>query len=161
MIEVGMDERGTAQMIAANSLRILLLDDDKFTLELVGDMLLELGVAEVIRAENGEQGLAILAGLSSQPDILICDLSMPEMDGVGFLMHLGMQGYVGDVILISGAQRHLLSGMDMYSDGMDARFRASFSKFVLYCVEERITYCFFDRRKFAWPGKGLECQRLP
>ncbi len=115
MIEVGMDERGTAQMIAANNLRILLLDDDKFTLELVGDMLLELGVAEVIRAENGEQGLAILAGLSSQPDILICDLSMPEMDGVGFLMHLGMQGYVGDVILISGAQRHLLSGMDMYS----------------------------------------------
>lgn len=115
MIEVGMDERGTAQMIAANSLRILLLDDDKFTLELVGDMLLELGVAEVFRAENGEQGLAILAGLSSQPDILICDLSMPEMDGVGFLMHLGMQGYVGDVILISGAQRHLLSGMDMYS----------------------------------------------
>ena len=54
MIEVGTDERGKAQMIAANSLRILLLDDDKFTLELVGDMLLELGVAEVIRAENGE-----------------------------------------------------------------------------------------------------------
>ena len=78
-------------------------------------MLLELGVAEVIRAENGEQGLAILAGLSSQPDILICDLSMPEMDGVGFLMHLGMQGYVGKIILISGAQQHLLSGMDMYS----------------------------------------------
>ncbi|MBL0038237.1 MAG: hypothetical protein IPP36_06025 [Nitrosomonadales bacterium] len=39
---------------------------------------------------------------------------MPEMDGVGFLMHLGMQGYVGDVILISGAQRHLLSGMDIF-----------------------------------------------
>jgi CheY-like chemotaxis protein len=92
-----------------------LLDDDKFILEFVGDMLLELGVAEVIKAENGEQGLAMLAGLSSQPDILICDLSMPGMDGVGFLMHLGMQGYVGEVILISGAQQHLLSGMDMYS----------------------------------------------
>jgi CheY-like chemotaxis protein len=115
MVEVGTNKNDTAQMIAAKNLRILLLDDDKFTLEIIGDMLLELGVAEVIRAENGEQGLAMLAGLSSQPDILICDLSMPEMDGVGFLMHLGMQGYVGDVILISGVQQHLLSGMDMYS----------------------------------------------
>ena len=115
MIEVGTNESGAVQIIAAKNLRVLLLDDDKFTLEFVGDMLLELGVAEVIRAENGEQGLAMLAGLSLQPDILICDLSMPEMDGVGFLMHLGMQGYIGDVILISGAQQHLLSGMDMYS----------------------------------------------
>lgn len=115
MIAVGTNENEAARMIAAKNLRVLLLDDDKFTLEFVGDMLLELGVAEVIKAENGEQGLTMLAGLSSQPDILICDLSMPEMDGVGFLMHLGMQGYVGDVILISGAQQHLLSGMDMYS----------------------------------------------
>ena len=91
MIEVGTNESGAVQIIAAKNLRILLLDDDKFTLEFVGDMLLELGVAEVIRAENGEQGLAMLAGLSLQPDILICDLSMPEMDGVGFLMHLGMK----------------------------------------------------------------------
>lgn len=115
MIEVGTNENEAAQIIAAKNLRILLLDDDKFTLEFVGDMLLELGVAEVIKAENGEQGLAMLAGLSLQPDILICDISMPEMDGVGFLMHLGMQGYVGDVILISGAQQHLLPGMDIYS----------------------------------------------
>lgn len=115
MVEIGTNQSRAAQMIAAKNIRVLLLDDDKFTLEFVGDMLLELGVAEVIKAENGEQGLAMLAGLSSQPDILICDLSMPEMDGVGFLMHLGMQGYVGKIILISGAQQHLLSGMDMYS----------------------------------------------
>jgi len=115
MVEVGTNENRAAQMIAAKNIRVLLLDDDKFTLEFVGDMLLELGVAEVIKAENGEQGLAMLAGLSSQPDILICDLSMPEMDGVGFLMHLGMQGYVGKVILISGAQQHLLSGMGVYT----------------------------------------------
>lgn len=115
MVEIGTSKSSTAQIIAAKNLRVMLLDDDKFTLEFVGDMLLELGVAEVIRAENGEQGLAMLAGLSSQPDILICDLSMPEMDGVGFLMHLGMQGYVGDIILISGTQQHLLSGMDIYS----------------------------------------------
>lgn len=112
---VGTNGNGAVQMIAARNLRVLLLDDDKFTLEFVGDMLLELGVAEVIKAENGAQGLAMLAGMSSQPDILICDLNMPEMDGVGFLMHLGMQGYVGEVILISGAQQHLLPGMDVYS----------------------------------------------
>lgn len=115
MVEVDTNKNGVVQIIASKNLRILLLDDDKFTLEFVGDMLLELGVTEVIKAENGEQGLAMLAGLSLQPDILICDLSMPEMDGVGFLMHLGMQGYVGDVILISGTQQHLLSGMDTYS----------------------------------------------
>ena len=114
MHTVNVNEGDVTQVIAARKLRILLLDDDKFTLEFVGDMLLELGVAEVIKAENGEQGLVMLAGLSPQPDILICDLGMPEMDGVSFLMHLGMQGYVGEVILISGTQQHLLSGMNMY-----------------------------------------------
>ncbi|CAH1385128.1 response regulator [Candidatus Nitrotoga sp. M5] len=115
MIANGTNENEVAQMIAAKKLRVLLLDDDKFTLEFVGDMLLELGVAEVFKAENGEQGIAILDGLSSQPDILICDLCMPEMDGVDFLMRLGMEGYVGKIILISGTQQHLLSGMDVYS----------------------------------------------
>jgi CheY-like chemotaxis protein len=114
MLTVNANESDVTKLITTRKLRVLLLDDDKFTLEFVGDMLLELGVAEVIKAENGEQGLAILAGLSPQPDILICDLGMPEMDGVSFLMHLGMQGYVGEVILISGTQKHLLSGMNMY-----------------------------------------------
>lgn len=114
MHAINMNDDEETRLIAARNIRILLLDDDKFTLELVGDMLLELGVAEVIKAENGEQGLAMLSKLSPQPDILMCDLGMPEMDGVSFLMHLGMQGYVGKVILISGTQQHLLSGMNMY-----------------------------------------------
>ncbi len=60
---------------------------------------------------NGKQGLTILA--KSQPDLLLCDLGMPEMDGVEFLQKLSQQDFRGGIILISGLHAKMLSGMEL------------------------------------------------
>jgi CheY-like chemotaxis protein len=62
--------------------RILLVDDDTSLLETFNDFLTYEGY-EVVTATSGEQALQKLR--ITPPDIIILDMSMPGMGGVGFL----------------------------------------------------------------------------
>lgn len=80
--------------------RVLLLDDDTFMLELLDDMLSDLGINDVRAETDARRALATLA--ADAPGLLICDLSMPDMDGIEFLQAAAMAGYGGKVLLLSG-----------------------------------------------------------
>jgi DNA-binding NarL/FixJ family response regulator len=58
--------------------RLLLIDDDPNLILLVKDYL-EFRGYEVITAENGREALEVLE--QDVPDMIICDVMMPEMDG--------------------------------------------------------------------------------
>jgi CheY-like chemotaxis protein/MinD-like ATPase involved in chromosome partitioning or flagellar assembly len=58
--------------------KILIIDDDKDTLRLVGLMLQRQGY-EISAAANGTQGLA--KALEERPDLILLDVMMPDMDG--------------------------------------------------------------------------------
>ncbi|MBN1558138.1 MAG: response regulator [Lentisphaerae bacterium] len=62
--------------------KILLIDDDTSLLVTLGDFLKFEGY-EVMTAESGEQGLKRLEVMT--PDLIILDMSMPGMGGIGFL----------------------------------------------------------------------------
>ena len=80
--------------------RVLLLDDDHFTLEVMADMLDELGSFEVLCETDAKRALLTLA--AEHPAILICDLSMPDMDGIEFMRAAADAGFRGSVMLLSG-----------------------------------------------------------
>ncbi|MBD0346779.1 MAG: response regulator, partial [Coleofasciculus sp. Co-bin14] len=61
-----------------DSKQLLLIDDDPNLILLVKDYL-EFRGYEVITAENGREALDILE--QEVPDMIICDVMMPEMDG--------------------------------------------------------------------------------
>jgi CheY-like chemotaxis protein len=88
---------------------VLVVDDDAFSCGMLCEMLRDLGVAEVRCAGNGHAALRTLAGLHGAPDLLICDLFMPDMDGIEFLAELGRQKYQGEVLLISGGDVEMLA----------------------------------------------------
>jgi CheY-like chemotaxis protein len=79
---------------------ILLLDDDAFSLELLRDMLESVGSFDVHSETDGRSALARIA--QRAPDVMICDLSMPDMDGIEFLHAAASAGYRGRVMLVSG-----------------------------------------------------------
>lgn len=94
-------------------LRVLLVDDDAFLLEFVSDMLYRLGAAEVRCETDGRYALAAIE--TQKPDILMCDLSMPCMDGVEFLRHVAERGYGGGVVLLSGMDAGVLKAAESLS----------------------------------------------
>ncbi len=81
-------------------LRVLLLDDDTFMLSLLADMLAEIGHLDVHCESDAKRALARLA--TDAPTLLVCDLSMPDMDGIEFMHAAAEAGFRGHVMLLSG-----------------------------------------------------------
>lgn len=65
--------------------RLLLIDDDPNLILLVKDYL-EFRGYEVVTAENGREALEVLE--KEIPDMIICDVMMPEMDGYTLVDHV-------------------------------------------------------------------------
>ncbi len=82
--------------------RVLLLDDDRFMLDVLRDMLDGLGPFVVHAESDARRALDALP--RHAPDLLICDLAMPEMDGIEFLQAAAGQGFSGRVILVSALE---------------------------------------------------------
>ena len=81
---------------------VLIVDDDTFSQKILSAMLKKLGITDIHTAINGRVGLRTLAGLPRPPDVLICDVFMPDMDGIEFLAELTKRDYKGGIILVSG-----------------------------------------------------------
>lgn len=93
------------------ALRILLLDDDTFMLELLTEMLDGLGYRNVRAESDARAALAALPAFA--PDLLICDLSMPEMDGIEYLRAAAEAKFQGGVVLLSGMDSGILRAAEM------------------------------------------------
>ena len=62
---------------------VLIVEDSSFVRTLVRKILADLGVREILEAEDGSTGLNICE--QKQPDVVLCDLSMEPMDGFEFV----------------------------------------------------------------------------
>lgn len=69
-------------MKSSSHKRLLLIDDDPNLILLVKDFL-EFRGYEVTAAENGREALELLE--EKLPELIICDVMMPEMDGYAFV----------------------------------------------------------------------------
>lgn len=65
--------------------QVLVIDDDKSILKSLSDFLSFKGF-DVVVAESGEEGLDKIA--ITKPDIILLDVSMPGMGGIGFLKRI-------------------------------------------------------------------------
>jgi CheY-like chemotaxis protein len=82
--------------------KILVIEDEQFIREDVCT-LLEFEGFTVSSAENGRVALALLPGFA--PDAIVCDLVMPEMDGITFLQHMrAMPGFAATPLIFMSAK---------------------------------------------------------
>lgn len=86
--------------ITQHEINILIIDDDALVRQSVADYLSDSGY-EVHVASDGRSGLNLYDKVS--PDLIICDLRMPEMDGLSVLRTLSERKVSTPLIFLSGA----------------------------------------------------------
>lgn len=64
---------------------VLVAEDDAFARNLLGKMLAQIGVANVLMAADGEEALALIASGMAQIDLVLSDLHMPKRNGFELL----------------------------------------------------------------------------
>jgi FixJ family two-component response regulator len=77
--------------------RLLIVDDDEAVLKALGDYFERLGYA-VVRAATGRQGIA--AYQAQEPDVVVLDLKLPDLDGLQVLEAL--RQFRAVVIMLTG-----------------------------------------------------------
>ena len=77
--------------------KILIIEDNPDVRDNLSEIL-TLGGYEATTAENGKSGVE--KALESPPDLILCDIMMPELDGYGVLHILSRQAKTADVPFI-------------------------------------------------------------
>ena len=72
-------------------------------------MLAGIDVAEVLTARNGVKAILLMNRRTERLEVVVCDLNMPEMDGVEMIRRFGQSGFRGGLILMSGADEQLMT----------------------------------------------------
>lgn len=97
--------------------KILVIEDEQGLRSNICDML-QLEGFEVLQAPDGQVGLEI--AFAHHPDIILCDLTMPNVNGYQFLTRLRAKTDFADipVILITGRteRKYLRHGMELGAD---------------------------------------------
>lgn len=94
--------------------RVLIVDDSAFVRKVVREMLsAHSGIEVVGTARDGEEALDLVEGL--RPDVVTCDLTMPRLDGVGFVRKQMSRRPVPILILTASPQ-----DADTLLDALDA-----------------------------------------
>ncbi|WP_244149357.1 response regulator [Photobacterium leiognathi] len=110
-------------------MRILLIEDHDFQRQVLTTQL-----ARIIDSENDEIQCAINGAdalkimQQYQPHLLLCDLNMPEMDGISFLGHIAKQHYKGSIIITSALKQDILMSVEKMCLNYDLNLLGTLSK---------------------------------
>ncbi|ADE10824.1 response regulator receiver modulated diguanylate phosphodiesterase [Sideroxydans lithotrophicus ES-1] len=96
-----------------SELNVLIVEDDDFQRQTLSNMLRSLGLTSISGASNGRHALEIIHsdGSSRSIDVALCDLNMPEMDGMEFLRHLSQEHSNIAIIITSALDGKLLASV--------------------------------------------------
>jgi CheY-like chemotaxis protein len=108
--------------------RILLVDDDTFLLELQTRMLHGMGYQQTSFVTSGVEALIQLEHDPHSAEVIVCDLAMPDMDGIEFLQKLNLSPFRGSVILLSGESQRVMHSVQKLVGGGALRILGALTK---------------------------------
>lgn len=135
--------------------KVLLIEDNREVRENTAEIL-ELADYEVSTAENGKRGVELAK--ESKPDLIICDIMMPELDGFGVLRILSKNPETSSIPFIfltaKTDKSDMRKGMNL---GADDYITKPFEEDeLLEAIETRLKKSEFWRQEFQGGMNGLE-----
>jgi CRP-like cAMP-binding protein/CheY-like chemotaxis protein len=136
------------------SKKILLIEDNTDVRENTAEIL-ELANYTVLTAENGKKGVELAQ--KEKPDLIICDIMMPVLDGYGVLLLLSKNQETASIpfiFLTAKAERSdLRKGMEMGAD--DYLTKPFEESELLNAIESRLKRAAIVKKNFAKNMEGL------
>ncbi len=93
---------------AAGSIRVLLVDDDAIYRNYLRQALEGLGITDIQEAGDGNLASRLLKASVEGVDLIVCDVFMPDMDGIEFLDYLVRQNYRSKLTVVSSGDASIL-----------------------------------------------------
>lgn len=87
---------------------IMVVDNDEFSHAALQLTLSAMGFTHIHKIHNGRDGAHALDRMGCPPDFLICEIYMPDMDGIEFVGELAKRNYQGGLILLTGGSEDML-----------------------------------------------------
>jgi CheY-like chemotaxis protein len=113
---------------AASPMRVLLVDDDGIFRHFVRQTLEEMSPVAVQEAGNGHEASRLLLSTTDGFDLIVCDVFMPDMDGLEFLDVLVSQCYRGKLTVVSGGDPTMLEIARTFAVQSGLRLTGAFPK---------------------------------
>ena len=88
--------------LESGSLSVLVVDDDDLQRQFLARLLARAGIGPLFWATNGRSALETFRE-GQNIDVVVCDLLMPEMDGIEFLKQVSDEGFAPSIVISSGA----------------------------------------------------------
>ncbi|NVO07608.1 MAG: response regulator, partial [Rhodoferax sp.] len=107
---------------------IFVIDDDETSLVLVTVALEQLGINEIQVAKDGQRALQMFDRMAEKPEAIICDIYMPNMDGIEILSALEARQYRGGIVLVSGADPQMLELAQLIARSGQMQFLGAVAK---------------------------------
>jgi CheY-like chemotaxis protein len=82
---------------------VLVVDDDPIFVEMAASLLSSQRGVTVLRARNGKDAIDHIDAAADTISLIICDLNMPECDGIEVILELGRRRIQTPVVLVTGA----------------------------------------------------------
>lgn len=108
-------------MPSMNELSFLIVDDEPFFVVLLEQYLNKLGVREINVVPDGPRAIEFIDRQGQGPDIVLLDMTMPEMSGGQVLGELAAREFSGIVVLVSGADPETLEYAKGFANSRDVR----------------------------------------
>lgn len=96
-------------------MKILICDDEHLAVERLNRLLQQLGYDVVATAQNGVQAIEMVE--KYQPDVILLDVQMPEMDGLTCAERLRQSNPFLSIIFCTAYDAHALSAFKLHADG--------------------------------------------
>lgn len=128
--------------------KILLIEDNAFLRRTTADIL-ELAGYEVSQACDGKEGIEVAK--SELPDVIVCDVEMPELDGYGVLHYLGSNPQTAPIPFIFLTSRDGAGEMrrGMSSGADDYLFKPFSEQDLLATIQVRLRKSAITRREYG------------
>ena len=106
---------------------VVVVEDHDFQRRTVVHLLRNLGVGNVVDVPDATQALQVLQA-GTPPDVIVCDIDMPGMDGVEFVTRVAERNLASAVIIASGLESEVVRAVEAIGQSKGLHVLAALEK---------------------------------